>query len=73
MADKYKKLKKKAQKNRAKKRMCLDKKQYDNEQDAFQKGQIFYKCPHCKKYHRSGKINTLIVEVQKKTFKNVKT
>lgn len=35
-------------------RMCTDKVAFDSAEDAFQKNQRSYKCPHCKKWHRSG-------------------
>lgn len=70
MSDKYRSLKRKAQKLRAKKKMCLSKKQFETEKDAFQKGQAIYKCKHCGKWHRSGKMAKFIVEITRKKFKN---
>lgn len=64
--DKYKSLRRKAKKERIKKRMCTDKVAYGSTEEAFQKGQRVYECPHCKMFHRSGKIAQLIAEVKKR-------
>lgn len=66
MPDKYKHLKREIHKLRSKAKMCIDKKAFDNEEDAFQKGQTFYKCKHCGKFHRSGKLQKFINIVTKK-------
>lgn len=63
MADKYKNLKRKAQKLRVKKKMCLDKEQFETEAEAYQKRQKSYKCKHCGKWHRSGQMTKFIVQV----------
>lgn len=68
MADKYKNLKRKAQKLRAKKKMCLDKKQFETEQYAYHKGQKSYKCKHCNKWHRSGQMTKFIVQLSAGKF-----
>lgn len=64
--NRYKKLQKKAQKLRAKKKMCTDKVTYDSEEEAFQKGQIVYKCKYCNKYHRSGQFASFIAKLIRK-------
>lgn len=67
--DKYKTFKVEARKMRSKKKMCLDKKQYETKQEAFQQGQNCYKCKHCGKWHRSGKIAKFITQLVNGKFK----
>lgn len=69
MADKYKHLKRKARAERRKKKSCSSKKAYETKEEAYQKGQTFYKCKHCGKFHRSGKMTTFIRELEKKSIK----
>jgi len=66
MADKYKHLKRKAQKLRKKKKMCEDKKQYETNEASFQKGQKSYKCNYCGKWHRSGQMGKFIAQLNKR-------
>ncbi len=67
MPDKYKNLKRKAQKLRSKNKMCLDKKAFETKEDAFQKGQSSYQCKHCGKWHRSGQMTEFIVKIKNKS------
>lgn len=63
--NKYKKHSRKAQKKRRKEKMCINKKPFNNEADAFQKGQEIYKCPYCNKFHRSGQLAKLVFKIKK--------
>jgi hypothetical protein len=40
----------------AKRKACNKKKAFNSFEEAYQKGQQTYKCPFCRKWHRSGKI-----------------
>lgn len=63
--NKYKKESKKSQKEIKKRRMCLEKKKYKTEEEAFQKGQRVYLCKYCNHWHRSGSLSRLISKVSK--------
>ncbi len=54
MANKYHKLAREARIERRERKMCIDKTPFDSPKEAQQKGQRSYKCPICKKWHRSG-------------------
>jgi len=58
--NKYKAQSRKAQKARKINAMCLNKRRFDCEADAYQKGQRAYECPHCKGWHRSGQLAELV-------------
>jgi len=58
--NKYKNLQRKAQKVRKRERMCTNKATYETYELAYQKGQTIYQCRFCKKFHRSGKLETFI-------------
>lgn len=60
MANKYAAFSKRAQKNRVKTKMCLNKAAYETEEAAYQKGQRSYKCKFCQKWHRSRSLMTLV-------------
>jgi len=47
-------------------KMCLNKKAFETEEEAFQSGQRIYKCKHCGKWHRSGQLATFIAEIKRK-------
>lgn len=47
-------------------RMCGQKRRYDSEEAAYQKGQRSYACPHCGGWHRSGKFAELVATVKKR-------
>ena len=63
--NKYKQQSKESQKKRKLEKMCLNKKAFESQEDAFQKNQRVYKCPNCKKWHRSGAMQELIKKVSK--------
>ena len=63
--NKYKSFSKEAHKKRKADKMCHSKKQFDSYEDAFLKKQRAYKCPICKKFHRSGSLTKLIVKLKK--------
>ncbi len=44
---------------------CIRKRAYDTEAEAFQKGQSSYRCKFCGKWHRSGALTKLIVQLSK--------
>lgn len=46
--------------------MCGEKRRYETEEAAFQKGQRSYHCPHCKGWHRSGQLAKLIAQVRRR-------
>lgn len=58
MANKYKHLSK--VKDRKKEKSCTNKKRFETEADAYQKGQFAYYCTICKGYHRSGSLISAI-------------
>lgn len=64
--NKYKSQSKAIRKEKAKIRMCDDKKAYDTEEESVQKGQRNYLCKHCGKWHRSGNFAALVVKLQNK-------
>lgn len=64
--NKYAKQAREARKANKKLRMCEAKTAYDTEEAAYQKGQTFYKCPHCGKFHRSGSFTNLVKKVEKR-------
>lgn len=45
-------------------KMCLNKKAFETEEEAFQQGQRIYQCKHCGKWHRSGQMATFIAELR---------
>lgn len=61
--NKYKKEQRKAQKERSKNKMCIDKKSFEDKEEAQQNGMIVYKCKFCKKYHRSSQRNRFIKKI----------
>lgn len=63
--NKYASLARAARKENKRQRMCDQKTAYPDEAAAFQKGQRSYKCPHCKLWHRSGKLAELIAKVKR--------
>jgi transposase-like protein len=63
--NKYKHLSKEIRNERIKIKGCIDKKQFDTEKEAYQKGQDSYKCKHCGKWHRSGRLSKLISTIKK--------
>ena len=69
--NKYKSLSRKLRKERAKEKMCLNKKAYETKEFAYQKGQESYNCKHCGKWHRSGKMTKFIVGVRKFSNNNL--
>lgn len=58
--NKYSHLQRAIQQGRRKARMCANKKAFDSEGDARQKGQRHYQCPYCNKWHRSGSLAKFI-------------
>lgn len=64
--NKYAAQSKASQRQRRMRRACADKKRYDTEEAAFQKGQASYKCRHCDGWHRTGQIATLAAIVKGK-------
>lgn len=65
--NKYKAHSRRAQKARKLAAMCGNKHRYATEEEAFQKGQSTYQCPHCKGWHRSGKLAELVSICKRKT------
>jgi hypothetical protein len=65
MANKYKNLQKQAQEERRRKKMCQEKVQFKNKEEAQASGQRIYKCPYCKKWHRSGQQAFFIAQMKK--------
>lgn len=63
--NKYQQQAEEARRARQVARMCGDKKRFDSEQAAEQKGQRVYQCPHCHGWHRSGKLAELVSLVKK--------
>ena len=70
--NKYKNFSNKAKKERRKTKMCDRKVSYETPEEAYQKGQEYYLCPYCKKYHRSGKFAKLLATVRRKEDLNDK-
>jgi len=58
--NKYLDISRKLKTKRKVERMCVLKKRYDTNEQAFQKGQRVYRCPHCKGWHRSGELSELV-------------
>lgn len=65
MANKYLQASQEAQEYARRLRGCLSKKAYESPEAAFQKGQTYYHCRWCNKYHRSGKLAKLLAQVSK--------
>lgn len=63
--NKYEQQSREAQARRRAERMCTSKRRYDSEAAAYQKGQRSYHCPHCKGWHRSGALASLVAKVRK--------
>lgn len=49
-----------SQRARRQRRMCDDKVGFDSPEAARQTGQEFYRCKHCKRYHRTGQLASLL-------------
>jgi hypothetical protein len=64
--NKYSEFSEQAQEKRRRQRSCTYKVAYDNESDAYQKGQRYYKCDYCGKFHRTGQLGTIISEIRKR-------
>lgn len=65
--NKYKAQSRKAQKVRKLNAMCINKRRFETEAEAYQKGQRVYKCPHCGGWHRSGKFAELVSVCKRKS------
>ena len=44
---------------------CTRKRAFETQAEAFQKGQSCYRCKFCGKWHRSGALTKLIVQLSK--------
>ena len=64
--NKYISFSKSAKEERKRKKSCDSKTKFDSPQEAYQKGQTFYLCKYCGKYHRSGSLSRLIAFVRKR-------
>lgn len=62
--NKYKRQARAARRDWQRWRMCDRKRRYDTEAEAQQKGQRTYRCPICKKWHRSGQEAELLATVK---------
>ncbi len=67
MANKYRPASREALEAAQRQRGCESKVAYPTPEAAFQKGQEFYLCKYCGKYHRSGKLAKLIAETRRGT------
>lgn len=65
MSDKYKSLRNKLHKQKAKEKMCKSKLAFETKEDAFQNGLSIYKCKYCGKFHRTNQLNKLVTLIKK--------
>lgn len=64
--NKYINLSRLARRSRAIERGCLNKVTFETEESAYQKGQQYYRCKNCGKWHRSGKLSKFIARIRNK-------
>lgn len=63
--NKYAKQAEVAQKANKRLKMCEAKVAFNTEEEAFQKNQTAYRCPYCKKWHRTGAFIKLVQTLRK--------